>query len=95
MLKNYFQIIFHLLSLQITQNFLKLKKEKIVPPGQTLFNLSHRADFIEFKNEKITIVELSGNISCEYEEQLVDKEKDYFKITKNNSYVLYKRNINR
>ncbi len=69
----------------------KIKKEKIVPPGQAFFNLSHRPDFIEFKNEKIVIVEVSGDINSEYEEQLAYKEKDYLNIVKKYSYVLYKK----
>lgn len=69
----------------------KIKKDKIIPPGQKMFNLSHRPDFIEFRDGKIVIIEVSGNMDEDYKEQLQDKEKDYKKIVENNSYVEYYR----
>jgi hypothetical protein len=68
-----------------------IPKEKICSAAENKFRLSSRPDFIELDTNKVSLVEVSGYDTEQYQEQLRDKEKDYKDIIEKFNYVNYKR----
>lgn len=60
-------------------------------PNKSKFKLNNRPDFIEFKDGRVKIVEVSGYDDRNYLLQMVDKEIDYKKIQEQYDYVDYEK----